>query len=168
MSFPRSVGQVPIYYNKMNTGRPNGSDIVFWSHYADESNDPLFAFGHGLSYSNFEYSDLKIDKTNPKSINVSVVVKNTGEYTGEEVAQLYIRDRVASTVRPIRELKGFEKFELDPGDSKTVSFILTDDELGFYTNKGAFVVEPGMFDVMVGTSSQSGLTGEFELKSGGG
>ncbi|SMO43744.1 beta-glucosidase [Saccharicrinis carchari] len=165
MSFPRSVGQCPIYYNKYSTGRPvNVEGNVFWSHYIDESNDPLFAFGHGLSYTDFEYADLKIDDSDPSGIKVSVVVKNNGKVAGEEVTQLYIHDKVASVARPIKELKGFEKFMLEPGSSKTVSFTLSNAELGFYDNQGEFIVEPGMFDVMVGTSSIKGLTGSFELK----
>ncbi|WP_075591334.1 beta-glucosidase BglX [Labilibacter marinus] len=165
MSFPRSVGQCPIYYNKFSTGRPvNAEKNVFWSHYTDEENDPLYAFGYGLSYTTFEYADLKIDDANPKAIKVSVKVTNTGGVSGEEVTQLYIRDKAASVVRPIKELKGFEKYTLAANESKEVTFTLTDAELGFYDNQGNFIVEPGMFDVMVGTSSVKGLSGSFELK----
>ena len=164
MTFPRSVGQIPIYYNHLNTGRPNPEEMVFWSHYSDESNAPLYPFGFGLSYTTFEYSNLKIDATDSKNIAVQVTVKNTGEFSGEEVAQLYIRDRVASEVRPVKELKGFSKFHLNPGESRSVAFTLTAKELGFYTSQGEFVVEPGTFDVMVGGNSQEGLTGSFELK----
>ncbi len=162
MSFPRSVGQVPIYYNYFNTGRPEPSDLVFWTHYIDESNDPLFPFGYGLSYTNFEYSDLQIE-SNASPIKVSVTVTNTGARAGEEVVQLYLRDRVASVVRPVKELKGFEKISLAAGESQTVSFSLGDEELGFYDGEGNFKVEPGTFDVMVGTSSMEGLSGNFEL-----
>lgn len=164
MSFPRSVGQLPLYYNHYSTGRPNPVEQVFWSHYTDESNDPLYPFGYGLSYSTFEYTNLKIDTSNNKQIKVTVQVTNTSDVAGEEVSQLYIRDRVASVVRPVKELKGFEKFKLGPGQSKAVEFILTDAELGFYDNMGNFIVEPGVFDVMVGTSSETGLTGSFEIK----
>ncbi|MCB9282905.1 MAG: beta-glucosidase BglX [Lewinellaceae bacterium] len=164
MTFPRSVGQVPIYYNPYNTGRPGPKDEVFWSHYTDESNKPLYPFGYGLSYTHFEYSGIHVDASNPKAVKVQVTVKNTGKVAGEEVAQLYIRDRVASVVRPVKELKGFEKFALAPGESKTVEFVLTDAELGFYDNSGKFVVEPGEFDVMVGGSSEGGLVGKFELQ----
>lgn len=164
MTFPRSVGQCPIYYNHYNTGRPDEIPAVFWSHYIDESNDPLYAFGHGLSYTDFHYSDLKIDSSTPAEIKVSVVVKNMGKVAGEEVTQLYIHDKVASVARPIQELKGFEKYNLEPQESKTITFTLTNDELGFYDNQGKFIVEPGIFDVMVGTSSISGLNGSFELK----
>lgn len=164
MTFPRSVGQIPIYYNHLNTGRPNPEEMVFWSHYSDESNAPLYPFGFGLSYTTFEYSNLKIDATDSKNIAVQVTVKNTGEFSGEEVAQLYIRDRVASEVRPVKELKGFSKFHLNPGESRSVAFTLTAKELGFYTSQGEFVVEPGTFDILVGSNSQEGLTGTFELK----
>ena len=163
MSFPRSVGQVPIAYNRYNTGRPDALDIVFWSNYVDESNDPQFSFGHGLSYTTFEYSDLKVEVVGKEQVNVQVTVINSGQVAGEEVAQLYIRDMVASVVRPVKELKGFEKFLLDPGQSKTLEFLLTEKELGFFDGQGNFKVEPGEFQIMVGTSSVEGLSGEFEL-----
>jgi len=161
MTFPRSVGQVPIYYNTFNTGRPNPIDLVFWTHYIDESNAPLYPFGYGLSYTTFEYSNLHIDTSDAANIRVSATVTNTGSLAGEEVAQLYIRDMVGSVVRPIKELKGFEKFALAPGASKIVTFSLRDQELGFYDNNGKFIVEPGDFQVMIGGSSDAGLTGSF-------
>ncbi|HMO39090.1 MAG TPA: beta-glucosidase BglX [Saprospiraceae bacterium] len=164
MTFPRSVGQVPIYYNYYNTGRPGPKQDVFWSHYSDESNAPLYPFGYGLSYTTFNYSNLQIDAADNKNIKVQVTVTNTGARAGEEVAQLYIRDRVASIVRPVKELKGFEKCYLEPGAAKTIAFTLTDQELGFYDATGKFIVEPGVFDVMVGPHSQEGLSGSFELK----
>lgn len=164
MTFPRSVGQVPIYYNKYNTGRPLSFSNVFWSHYTDEDSSPLFPFGYGLSYSSFEYSDLKIDASDNKSVQVKATIKNTGKVKGEEVVQLYIRDKVASVVRPVKELKGFEKIELKAGESKTVEFTLTENELGFFDGQGNFKVEPGEFEVMVGTSSVEGLRMSFELK----
>ncbi|MBK8492994.1 MAG: beta-glucosidase BglX [Saprospirales bacterium] len=164
MTFPRSVGQVPIYYNHYNTGRPASETDVFWSHYIDESNKPLYPFGYGLSYTQFEYADLQIEDTNPNAIEVRVTVKNTGKMKGEEVAQLYIRDRVASVARPVKELKGFQKFALNPGEAKTLVFTLTNTELGFYDNAGKFLVEPGEFDIMVGGSSQTGLAGKLMLK----
>lgn len=164
ITFPRSVGQVPIYYNHYNTGRPGPKKEVFWSHYTDESNKPLYPFGFGLSYTKFEYGKLKIDDVNKAMIKVSVTVKNTGNYTGEEVVQLYIGDKVASIVRPVKELKGFGKIKLGAGETKQVEFILTDAELGFYNSKGEFVVEPGEFEIMVGTNSQTGVTGKFEKK----
>jgi beta-glucosidase len=164
MTFPRSVGQVPIYYNHFSTGRPGPIDLVFWSHYSDESVRPLYPFGYGLSYTKFEYADLKIEDKDPAKIKVSVSVKNTGKVAGEEVAQLYIHDKVASIARPVKELKGFKKFNLNPGESTLVEFILTDAELGFFSNTGEFIVEPGDFDVMVGTNSEQGVKGKFTRK----
>ena len=161
MSFPRSVGQVPIYYNHYSTGRPDTQPTVFWSHYSDEKNTPLFPFGYGLSYTSFDYSDLKIDTSNPESIEVSVTITNTGKIEGEEVVQLYIHDKVASVTRPVKELKGFQKINLAPNNSKKVIFTLTDKALGFYNHDYEFVVEPGEFDVMVGTNSHEGLSGSF-------
>lgn len=164
MTFPRSVGQVPIYYNHMSTGRPGPIDLVFWSHYIDESNKPLYPFGYGLSYTSFKYAGLQIDESNPAAIKVSATVTNTGNYEGEEVAQLYIHDKVAAIVRPVKELKSFSKFSLKPGESRKVEFTLTDKELGFYTGEGEFVVEPGEFEVMVGGSSDAGLRGTLTRK----
>lgn len=164
MTFPRSIGQVPIYYNHYNTGRPGPKPEVFWSHYSDESTKPLYPFGYGLSYTKFEYSNLQINSNNPSAIKVSLTVKNTGSFTGEEVTQLYIHDRVASVVRPVKELKGFLKYSLKPNESKLIEFVLTNKELGFYNNNGEFVVEPGEFDVMIGTNSENGLSGSFIKK----
>jgi beta-glucosidase len=163
MTFPRSVGQVPIFYNHYNTGRPDGLDIVFWSHYMDESNAPLYPFGHGLSYTTFDYTNLSVEVSGASKVNVKVTVTNSGQMAGEEVTQVYIRDVVASVVRPVKELKGFKKFSLEPGQSRIVEFQLTEKELGFYDNKGNFKVEPGKFEILVGTSSVEGLSGEFEI-----
>ena len=164
MSFPRSVGQLPIYYNHYNTGRPGPKSEVFWSHYGDESNKPLYPFGYGLSYSKFEYSKLKIDDSNPQKVKIFVTIKNTSTIAGEEIAQLYIHQKIASVVRPVKELKGFNKVKINAGETKEIEFTLTDKELGFYNNNGDFVVEPGDFDVMVGTSSEQGITGSFTKK----
>ncbi len=161
MTFPRSVGQVPIYYNHYSTGRPGAQPTVFWSHYSDEKNEPLYPFGYGLSYTSFDYSNLKIDASDQKNIEVSVTVTNTGKIKGEEVVQLYIHDKVASITRPVKELKGFQKISLAPNNSKKVIFTLTDKELGFYNHNYEFVVEPGEFDIMVGTNSQQGLHDSF-------
>lgn len=164
VSFPRNLGQVPLYYNRNNTGRPvDGDGNVFWSHYMDSKNDALFPFGHGLSYTNFKLSNFKINTKNKSAIKVRVTVKNTGKRAGEEVVQLYIRDKVASVVRPIKELKGFEKISLQAGKSQTVEFTLDDSLLGFYDLNGQWRVESGEFDVMVGTSSREGLGGNFTL-----
>lgn len=163
MTFPRDVGQIPLYYNYKNSGRPGPKDVVFWSHYADLTNAPLYPFGYGLSYSTFGYSDLKILAVNDQ-VDVSVTVTNTSNVDGEEVVQLYIRDKVASITRPVKELKGFDKVMIKAGESKLVSFTLTDKELGFFNNKGEYIVEHGEFDIMVGGSSVGGLTDTFSLK----
>ncbi|MFY7816375.1 MAG: glycoside hydrolase family 3 C-terminal domain-containing protein, partial [Chryseobacterium taeanense] len=140
MTFPRNVGQIPVYYNHLNTGRPFDKDKnVFWSHYSDVEKTPLYPFGFGLSYTKFEYSDLKINKklfSKGENIQVSFTLKNTGKYDGREVAQLYIQDEFASVARPVKELKGFDIVELKSGESKKVSFNLTEKELGFYDNSG--------------------------------
>ncbi|PRX54116.1 beta-glucosidase BglX [Flagellimonas meridianipacifica] len=162
MTFPRSIGQIPIYYNHFSTGRPDPQPNVFWAHYSDEQNSPLYPFGYGLSYTQFEYSELKIDASDQSAIKVSATIKNTGSVAGEEVVQLYIRDKVASVTRPIKELKGFKKISLQPGESKVVEFVLTDAELGFYNHNYDFVVEPGEFEVMMGTNSQEVLSQTFE------
>ncbi|PKB17330.1 beta-glucosidase BglX [Flavobacterium sp. 5] len=168
MSFPRNVGQCPIYYNSYNTGRPNNKDKnVFWSHYTDVEKTPLYPFGFGLSYTSFAYKNLKMAKTTFKKgevIELSVEVTNTGNYDGKEVVQLYLNDVAASIVRPVKELKGFELVALKKGETKTIQFTLTDKELGFYDNEGRFLVEPGVFNVMVGWNSNDGLTSKFELK----
>jgi beta-glucosidase len=168
MSFPRNVGQVPIYYNQHSTGRPiNVDKNVFWSHYSDVEKTPQYAFGHGLSYTTFEYGIPKPDKsvyTKGDVIKVAVSITNTGNYDGKEVAQLYIQDVAASLSRPVKELKGFEMVSLKKGETKTVTFTLTDAELGFYNNNGDYLVEPGTFKVFVGTSSDNVKEIEFELK----
>lgn len=164
MTFPRSAGQAPIYYNHYSTGRPGAQEMVFWTHYTDEDNSPLYPFGYGLSYTTFEYSGLKVDASDNENVKVSATVKNTGERAGEEAVQLYIRDKVASVTRPVKELKGFRKILLQAGESRTVEFTLTAAELGFYDNDGNFIVEPGEFEVMVGTNSREGLKGEFVRK----
>ena len=164
MSFPRNVGQVPIYYNQFATGRPGPEDLVFWSHYTDVENSPLYPFGFGLSYSQFKYDDLQVSLTDAQNVQVKVAVTNTTDVDGEEVVQLYLRDRFASVTRPVKELKGFEKVSIEAGATKTITFNLTEKELGFYDADYNWVVEPGLFDVMVGTNSQEGLSGSFEIK----
>ncbi|TBV27841.1 beta-glucosidase BglX [Meridianimaribacter sp. CL38] len=167
MSFPRNVGQAPIYYNNYPTGRPTDKDgNVFWSHYTDVEKTPLYPFGHGLSYTTFEYSNLKVTNTYKENqeVKVSFTLKNTGALKGKEVAQLYIRDLVGSVIRPLKELKGFELIELEAGASKTVEFVLTKKELGFYTNQGEFVVESGDFKVFVGGDSNAELEQGFTLE----
>ncbi|TRW25155.1 beta-glucosidase BglX [Flavobacterium zepuense] len=168
MSFPRNVGQVPIYYNQHSTGRPvNADKNVFWSHYGDVEKTPQYAFGHGLSYTTFKYGAPKLDKkvyAKGEPVKVSVDVSNTGSYDGKEVVQLYIQDVSASLSRPVKELKGFELVSFKKGETKTVTFMLTNYELGFYDNNGNYLVEPGTFKVFVGTASNNVQETEFELK----
>lgn len=168
MTFPRNVGQIPVYYNHLNTGRPFDKDKnVFWSHYSDVEKTPLYPFGFGLSYTKFEYSDLKINKklfSKGENIQVTFTLKNTGKYDGKEVAQLYIQDESASVARPVKELKGFQIVELKSGESKKITFNLTEKELGFYDNSGNFIVEEGAFKVMVGGNSESLISDEFGLE----
>ncbi|MGN7757047.1 beta-glucosidase BglX [Chryseobacterium sp. 22532] len=163
MTFPRSLGQVPIYYNAKNTGRPLSQDKVdkcvyerFRSNYMDECNTPLYPFGYGLSYSKFSYSDMSVSNPNPKgnqTIQASVTVTNSGNYDGAEVVQLYIRDLVGSITRPVKELKGFQKIFLKKGESKKVTFDITPESLKFYNGELKFDWEPGEFDIMIGTNS---------------
>nr|WP_294930768.1 beta-glucosidase BglX [uncultured Flavobacterium sp.] len=168
ISFPRNVGQVPIYYNNYSTGRPTNADgNVFWSHFSDVEKTPQFPFGFGLSYTTFEYKNLKINKTSfakNEAVKITVEVTNSGNYDGKEVVQLYIHDDVASIARPVKELKGFELIDLKKGETKTVIFTLTEKELGFYNNEGNYLVESGTFKIMVGGSSDKGLEGGFEIK----
>lgn len=161
MTFPRALGQVPIYYNHLNTGRPGPREEVFWAHYIDEVNAPLYPFGHGLSYASFGYGD-PAAQVEDGAVAVTVRVENTSDVAGEEVVQLYLRDRVASVSRPVRELKGFEKVALAPGEARDVTFVLTPERLGFYDARGVFTVEPGWFDVYVGGSSDAASATEFE------
>jgi beta-glucosidase len=169
MSFPRAEGQIPIYYNHYNTGRPaaNDSDVNYVSAYVDLPNSPKFAFGYGLSYTTFEYSKIKLSKTQMQAnekIEASVTITNTGNYDGEEVVQLYIRDIVASVVRPVKELKGFQKIFLKKGESRQVKFTISIDDLKFYNNELKYAAEAGEFKVMIGSSSTDVQSLLFWLK----
>lgn len=170
ISIPRDVGQIPIYYNFRNPGRPStgpGDDgAVFWSHFNDEKNSPQFIFGHGLSYTNFEYSNFKVSSSSMKmdeTVEVSVDVTNTGSIAGEEVVQFYIRDKFASVMRPVKELKAFEKVMIEAGETSTVTFTINWETLAYYNAKEEFKAEPGTFSFMVGTNSNDLQTLEFEL-----
>ncbi|MDX6443468.1 MAG: beta-glucosidase [Blastocatellia bacterium] len=156
VTFPRAVGQEPLYYNHMNTGRPSDASNKYSSKYLDVSWTPLFPFGYGLSYTQFQLSNLRLSQRTIRpdgQVTVSVDVTNTGKRAGDEVVQLYIRDVAASVTRPVRELKGFQRITLRPGEKRMVEFTLTPALLGFYNREMRFVVEPGEFKVMVGTSS---------------
>ena len=160
ITFPRSEGQIPIYYNHYNTGRPakSDTDLFYVSAYTDLLNSPRYAFGHGLSYTKFAYKNMEIGKFNPsvkgnKPIQVSFMIQNTGKYAGEETVQLYIRDMVSQPLRPIKELKNFKKILLQPGEIRKVSFIIKRDELAFYNDKLERITQPGTFQVMIGSAS---------------
>ncbi|MEI7844963.1 MAG: beta-glucosidase BglX [Chloroflexota bacterium] len=159
VTFPFAVGQSPLYYNHLSTGRPAG-DFFFTSKYIDGPVGPLYPFGYGLSYTTFDYSELEII-SGTDDIVVNITLQNTGTVAGEEVVQLYVCDVTASRVRPVRELKGFQKILLMPGESCQVSFDLWQHSLGFYDENMKYVVEPGKFKLWVGPDSQSGLEGEF-------
>lgn len=169
-TFPQNVGQLPMYYGQKSTGRPLAEGQWFQkfrSNYLDVSNDPVYPFGYGLSYTTFNYSDITLDRneiTAADSIQVSVNVSNTGSRDGQEVVQLYIRDLVASVTRPVKELKAFEKVFIKAGETKTVSFFLSNEDLSFYKSDLSFGSEPGKFQVFVGTNSRDVKKAEFILK----
>ncbi len=170
MGFPRSEGQLPLYYSHKNTGRPNlpAPDEVFWSHYGDEANTALYPFGYGLSYTTFEYSNLKLSSnslTKEGKIEVSVQLKNTGKVTGKEVVQMYLRDLVGSSTRPVRELKGFELVELKSGEAKTITFTIDSKTIEYYTANRKWEAEPGDFKVFIGGNSEATLAADFEFKN---
>jgi len=168
VTMPRNVGQVPIYYNHLNTGRPNPKWFTkFTTNYLDVPNDPLFPFGYGLSYTTFEYSPITLSSnsmTAGTTIKASVTVTNTGSCEGAEVVQLYIRDMVGSIARPVQELKGFERISLKPGESRTVTFNIDAELLKFYNKDLQWVCEPGDFEVMIGSNSRDVQRQKFALK----
>ena len=170
MTFPKNVGQIPLFYNHKNTGRPLAEGKwfeKFRSNYLDVDNEPLYPFGYGLSYTTFRYSDITLDKTvmgQDGSVTATVSVTNTGKRDGAEVVQLYIRDLVGSITRPVKELKGFEKVFIKAGESKTISFKITPELLRFYDYDLNHVAEPGDFNIMIGGSSQAVKTARLTLK----
>jgi beta-glucosidase len=167
MSFPRDVGQIPISYNELPTGRPFDPNNKYTSKYLDVPNTPQFPFGYGLSYTTFKFSNLHVSPTSvsPRgTVTVSADVTNTGSVAGTDVAQLYIRDKVASVLQPVRKLVGFQRVALDHGTTTTVTFKIGRAELGYYDNSANFAVEPGAFDVWVGDSSVGGLQGSLTVK----
>ena len=167
MSFPRNEGQIPVYYNQKNSGRPFDPNNKYTSKYIDVSNDPLYPFGYGRSYTTFSYADLKISADTMSMNNIltaSVMVKNTGMVGGSEIVQLYIRDLVGSVTRPVMELKGFKKVFLKPGEELRIEFSITGDDLKFYRSDLSYDAEPGAFNLMIGASSAEYLTGSFYLQ----
>lgn len=168
MSFPKSIGQIPLSYNHFNTGRPAPIDPGgdWYSRYRDIDNEPLYCFGYGLSYTNYAYSNIKLSASSmPKKgkITASITVANTGTVAGEEVVQLYIRDYTASIIRPVRELKAFEKIRLKPGESKVVTFTLTEKELSFYDANGNSIIEAGKFGVFIGSNCKDTKQADFQV-----
>jgi beta-glucosidase len=167
MSFPRNVGQIPITYNELPTGRPYDPANKYSSRYLDVANSPQYRFGYGLSYTTFTLSDLRLSAPSIGTsgrLTVTASITNTGSRAGADVVQLYIRDKVASILQPVRRLDGFSRVSLAPGQSKTVTFTLGPANLGFYNNQGRFMVQPGGFDLWVGDSSAGGLHSQFSVK----
>ena len=167
VTFPKSVGQIPIFYNMKNTGRPMDPNNKYTSKYLDESNEPLYPFGFGLSYTTFLYSDITLSKTSvseKEALTITCSVLNTGTRDGEEVVQLYIRDLVGSVTRPVLELKGFEKIMLKAGEKKVITFKINSDDLSFYRRDMSFGAEPGKYHVFIGGNSKDLKKAEFILK----
>jgi beta-glucosidase len=165
VTFPRSVGQVPIYYSHLNTGRPMTADR-WHTGYIDLPGTPLFPFGYGLSYTQFAYSDLRLSSKQLPArgrLKASVTVKNVGERSGDEIVQLYVRDGVSSVARPVKELKGFQRITLAPGETRRVDFTLTRDQLAFWNAEMKLGAEPGTYTVFVGPNSAEGLEGTFQI-----
>jgi beta-glucosidase len=182
VTFPRLVGQIPIYYSRKNTGRPASHDSIthiddidgkaaqtslgMSAFHLDAGFTPLFPFGYGLSYARFEYRDIETSATHialGDNIDITATLHNTGDCTAEEIVQLYVRDLVGDVTRPVKELKGFRRIRLKPGESKRVSFNLHTDELAFYNRKMSLVTEPGLFHAWIGGSSETELGTEFEI-----
>ena len=170
MTFPLELGQVPIHYNMKRTGRPMRSPTSkakYLSRYVFTPNEPRYPFGYGLSYTTFDYSDLKVltpEVAMGESVRVSVKVRNSGKCDGTEVVQLYLRDDVASTTRPVRELKGFERVELRVGEERTIEFEITPEDMSFWTINEEFAQEPGTFHLWAGHDSNASLEGTFTVK----
>jgi len=167
VSFPRAVGQEPLYYNQKSTGRPSNPTHVTYSGYTDEKKDALYSFGFGLSYTNFEYGDLQLSSEEinaDENIQASITLKNDGDVEGKEIVQLYLRDLVASTTRPVKELKGFEAVSLAPGESKTVTFEINEEMLQFYNANRKWEAEAGEFEVFIGGNSRDLQKATFSLK----
>jgi beta-glucosidase len=166
MSFPRNVGQIPISYNELPTGRPYDPNNKYTSKYLDVPNTPQYPFGYGLSYTTFSLSNLHLSASSiatSGTLTVTAQLTNTGAVAGDDVAQLYIHESGTSILQPVRRLEGFSRITLTPGQAKTVTFKLGAANFGFYNEQGQFVVEPGAVDVWVGDSSVGGLHGQFSV-----
>ncbi|HEU0296338.1 MAG TPA: glycoside hydrolase family 3 C-terminal domain-containing protein, partial [Anaerolineales bacterium] len=164
ITFPRATGQVPVYYNHKNSGRPVTTEGQFKTRYVDLPTAPLFPFGYGLTYTSFEYTNLRLSSDVLRGkLEISANITNMGKRAGSELAQLYVRDLVGSLTRPVRELKGFQRLTLNPGDTRRVTFTLTEDQLAFTRADGTRGTEPGNFHVWIAPSSVSGLMAEFRL-----
>ena len=159
-TFPRSVGQLPLFYNHLNTGRPDPDSCIFdrySGNYIDESNEPLYPFGYGLSYTNFVYGKLRLSSNilfKSGELTASVTVTNTGDYDGYETVQLYLRDIYADISRPIKELKNYRRIFLQKGESQEITFTITENDLKYYNSELQYVYDPGEFEIMVGTNSR--------------
>jgi len=166
VTFPRATGQIPLYYNHRNTGRPADEKNHYTSKYLDLPWTPLFPFGYGLSYTTFSYSNLRVSAPRINagdSLTVSVDVRNSGDRAGDEVVQLYLRDDVASVAEPVRNLKGFRRINLKPGETRTVAFRLVADSFALYDRQMRRVVEPGTFTIFVGTNSDADASSRVEV-----
>jgi beta-glucosidase len=166
MSFPRNVGQIPISYNELPTGRPYDPNNKYTSRYLDVPNTPQYPFGYGLSYTTFALSNLHVSSASIPAngtVTVAADITNTGTTAGDDVVQLYIHESGTSILQPVRKLEGFQRVTLKPGQAQTVTFKLGSANLGFYNNQGQFAVEPGSFDVYVGDSSVGGLHDQFTV-----
>jgi beta-glucosidase len=170
MTFPLNVGQIPLFYNSKNTGRPINPDNPYEkykSNYLDSPNTPLYPFGYGLSYTSFSYSDIKLNKESfgiKDKIIASVDISNTGERDGEEIAQLYVRDLVGDVTRPVKELKGFKKVNIRKGETITLAFTISTQDLAYYHQDMSFSVDPGDFVLFIGTNSEKTKNKAFAVK----
>jgi len=167
VTFPKSVGQIPLFYNMKNTGRPRDPKNKYTSKYLDIDNEPLYPFGYGMSYTQFSYGDVSVDKkemTAQQPLTITCEITNTGKFEGEETVQLYVRDLVGSVTRPVKELKGFQKISLKPGAATTVTFKISQNDLSFYREDMSFGTEPGQFEVYIGANSRDVKTAQFTLK----
>ena len=168
VSFPRLVGQEPLYYNQKNTGRPSNDQHVTYSHYTDVKKDALYPFGFGLSYTHFKYGELELSNSEmsfDKSLQATITITNTGKVKGIEVVQLYLQDIMGSRTRPVKELKGFQLVDLEPGETRNITFTITPRMLKFYTANRIWEAEDGDFNIFVGGNSRDLKTAKFNFKN---